>query len=142
MQRLVMSAAVGMLALTLANPVWAGRPSGCGHRFSHGYFYRGANHRHWTSRCWSRRYGCACYRCPSAHSWYYWCAPQGCYYPVSYIRMAPPCAEAAPVECDAPFVTCPPEIDEAPPDTPVYRVPCPPTCRHTYYRRHCGPCRR
>jgi hypothetical protein len=61
-----------------------------GTKFSHGYFYKGNHHRHWTSWYWSPSYGCYFYWCPYASCYYYWSAPQQCYYPVSYIAVAPP----------------------------------------------------
>jgi hypothetical protein len=81
-----------------------------GKPFSHGIYYPGRDHRHWTSACWSGRYGCYCYWCPSTCCWYYWCAPQGCYYPTSYIAYAPPCASCAPTYAPpaAAAAPCPP----------------------------------
>jgi hypothetical protein len=55
-----------------------------GTKFAHGYFYRGRDHNHWSSSRWDSRYGCECYYDPSCSSWYYWCEPACCYYPVSY----------------------------------------------------------
>jgi hypothetical protein len=55
-----------------------------GTKFEHGYFYKGKEHSHWSSRCYSERYGCQIYYCPSACCWYYFCTPDCCYYPVSY----------------------------------------------------------
>lgn len=63
--------------------------------FSHGYYYPGKFHSHWTYRCWSSKYGCECFYCPYTCCWYYWCEPGSCYYPVSYIREAPPVVAAA-----------------------------------------------
>jgi len=68
-----------------------------GKKFSHGYYFSGSNHPSWSSSCWSSRYGCNCYWYPGTSCWYYWCAPQCCYYPVSYIAIAPPCASCVPV---------------------------------------------
>lgn len=51
---------------------------------SFGYCYVGQNHCHWQSQCYSPQYGCQIYYCPSACGWYWWCAADGCYYPVSY----------------------------------------------------------
>jgi hypothetical protein len=61
-----------------------------GTRFSHGYYYSGRHHNHWTYRCWYSRYGCECYYCPSACCWYYWSEPRNCYLPVSYIEQSRP----------------------------------------------------
>jgi len=55
-----------------------------GTRFSHGYFYNGRNHSHWSQQRFDRRYGCTCYFDSGCNAWYYWCQPAGCYYPVSY----------------------------------------------------------
>jgi hypothetical protein len=67
-----------------------------GKSFSHGYYYPGKNHFQWTYQCYSPKYGCNCYWCPSACCYYYWCQPSNCYYPVSYIASAPPCYTPAP----------------------------------------------
>jgi len=61
-----------------------------GIKFDYGYYYKGRDHFNWSYRCWSRRYGCYCFYDSSALSWYYWCEPRGCYFPVSYISVAPP----------------------------------------------------
>src|SRR5437762_2773722 len=61
-----------------------------GSKFSHGYFYSGRKHLHWTYRSYYPKYRSYCYYCPSACSWYYWCEPKACYYPVRYIEKAPP----------------------------------------------------
>lgn len=55
-----------------------------GRPFSHGYYYQGGNHYHWRYRQWDARYGCYCYYDPSCTTWYYWCQPDSCYYPVNY----------------------------------------------------------
>jgi hypothetical protein len=55
-----------------------------GTRFAHGYFYRGRNHYHWESQRFDARYGCTCFYDSSCSSWYYWCQPDDCYYPVTY----------------------------------------------------------
>lgn len=137
MNRFLMSAAAGLLALTLAGPAWAG---GHGHshsfapthyttssgsfrnftpnhsslqrygtKFSHGYYFNKSNF-YWTSRYWSSRYGCYCYWCPYASCYYYWCAPQSCYYPISYIVYAPPVVTVTPpvVTVTPPAVTVTP----------------------------------
>lgn len=61
-----------------------------GQSFSHGYFYPGSYHTHWTSWCWNQRYNCYFYWCPSACCNYYWYAPSCCYYPESCIASYPP----------------------------------------------------
>jgi hypothetical protein len=55
-----------------------------GHQFRHGYYYRGRNHPHWSTTRWDARYGCTLYYDPYVRCYYYWCEPDGCYYPVSY----------------------------------------------------------
>lgn len=61
-----------------------------GTRFAGGWYYRGLNHAHWTYTYWSNRYHCPLYWDPSLRCYYYWHQPTGSYYPVSYIRTAPP----------------------------------------------------
>jgi hypothetical protein len=122
MSRLLLIAASGVLTLALANPATAHGPSrsyGSSHfsayhgghtnsfsyrgsyfstygtRFSHGYYF-GRNNFYWSSRYWSNRYGCYCYWNPYASGYYYWCAPQSCYYPISYITIAPPTVVVTP----------------------------------------------
>jgi hypothetical protein len=71
-----------------ANHTYSGRYANYhqtyGTRFAYGYFYRGRNHSHWSYQRWDARYGCYCYYDPCCTSWYYWCEPASCYYPVSY----------------------------------------------------------
>src|SRR5204862_154732 len=59
-------------------------------RFSHGHYYTGRSHRHWTHYYWNPRYGCNFYWDPWASSYYYWYAPEERYYPASYVGIAPP----------------------------------------------------
>jgi hypothetical protein len=61
-----------------------------GKPFSHGFFYPGKEHHHWTYYCWWDKYHCNCYWCPYTCCWYYWCPSAVCYYPVSYVNIAPP----------------------------------------------------
>jgi hypothetical protein len=61
-----------------------------GVKFNGGYFYKGINHRQWSRWYWNARYGTYFYFDPFAQSYYYWSATAGCYYPVSYIAVAPP----------------------------------------------------
>jgi hypothetical protein len=56
-----------------------------GTRFAQGYFYRGRNHSHWTVIRFDPRYGCDLYWDPDLGIWFYWCAPDLCFYPVSYV---------------------------------------------------------
>jgi|SRR6516165_383210 hypothetical protein len=69
-----------------------------GTKFSHGYYYKGSHHRHWTSWYWNPSWGCWFYWCPSTCCYYYWYAPTGCFYPASYAEYAPPtCASSTEV---------------------------------------------
>jgi hypothetical protein len=52
--------------------------------FAGGYFYKGKDHSHWSHTRWFEQYGCTCYWCPCTSRYYYWCQPDGCYYPVSH----------------------------------------------------------
>jgi hypothetical protein len=102
-----------LASLFLAGTVFADHPSGGGHResrgfdshrdsrgfdyhrtygrsFSHGYFYEGRNHYHWTDYRWSSRYGCYTYYCPSTYCYYYWSEPSQRYYPMSYAETVTP----------------------------------------------------
>jgi hypothetical protein len=67
-----------------------------GHKFSHGYYYRGRDHSHWTHRRYWAKYRTTCYWDPGTRGWYYWCPSRACYYPVSYIAVEPPAVEEAP----------------------------------------------
>jgi hypothetical protein len=58
--------------------------------FSYGVYYKGFYQKHWSSCCWSSKYGCCLYYDPFCRCNYYWCQPAGCYYPLSYITIAPP----------------------------------------------------
>jgi hypothetical protein len=49
-----------------------------------GYVYKGHSHYHWTKVIVNPTYGCRVFWCPSVSVWYYWCAPDQCFYPVSY----------------------------------------------------------
>ena len=55
-----------------------------GRRFSGGYYYVGRDHPHWGRCVWDvtcHRYN---YWDPYLGIWYYWYAPGGCWYPVTY----------------------------------------------------------
>jgi hypothetical protein len=56
-----------------------------GHPCGGRYFYKGWDHHQWTKWTFDRRYGCNLYWCPYAKGYYYWCAPDLCYYPVQYV---------------------------------------------------------
>lgn len=51
---------------------------------SFGYCYEGFYHNHWHSSRWNADHGCWMHFDRGVNSWYYWCAPDRCYYPVSY----------------------------------------------------------
>src|SRR4051812_46704747 len=72
---------------SLHNPP-AGSHQHGGKPFSHGVWYP-KEHFHWTYQCYSPRYGCNCYWCPTECCYYYWYQPAACYYPVTYIACAP-----------------------------------------------------
>lgn len=62
-----------------------------GHKFPHWhqmrghFFYAGHHHHHWTYWTFSPHYGVHFYWDPWVQSYFYWCAPDNCYYPVSYV---------------------------------------------------------
>jgi hypothetical protein len=55
-----------------------------GRPFQGGYYYPGRNHPHWAYTVYDNRYGCTLYYDADLGSYYYWCQPDDCYYPVSY----------------------------------------------------------
>lgn len=61
-----------------------------GKSFSHGFYYPGKSHSHWSYWGYSKTYGVNCYWCPYTKSYYYWHESSSRYYPVSYIGSAPP----------------------------------------------------
>jgi hypothetical protein len=122
MSRFLLTAVAGVLTLALTSPAHAHGPSHVGgvrttsishnqpsihsltgqsfvqkygRKLSHGYAFS-ARHFYWSSRYWSSRYGCYCYWCPYVNGWYYWCASQTCYYPLSYITVVPPTVVVTP----------------------------------------------
>src|SRR5262245_47059271 len=68
-----------------------------GHKFEHGYYYRGHQHYHWQHRYYNSRYGCWTYYDPCVRNYYYWCQPASCYYPVSYCPYGRYCWDTAPI---------------------------------------------
>jgi len=56
-----------------------------GIHFEHGIYYKGKVHPHWAHCRYDARYGCDCYWDPCSLTWYYWCEPDLCYYPVTYV---------------------------------------------------------
>ena len=55
-----------------------------GRPFRGGYYYPCRNHQHWAYTVFDNRYGCTLYYDAELGSYYYWCQPDDCYYPVSY----------------------------------------------------------
>jgi hypothetical protein len=55
-----------------------------GTKFSGGYLYKGRHHNNWSYRHWDRDYRCWLCWDPCVCCYYYWCAPDACYYPLSY----------------------------------------------------------
>jgi hypothetical protein len=55
-----------------------------GHRFSGGYFYVGREHPRWSGQVWDSVHCRYQFFDPYLHCYYYWDAPHGCYYPVTY----------------------------------------------------------
>jgi hypothetical protein len=96
MRRFLLGAAVvsmsmvwGGTATAGGNGGQSGSYQGCYHqnygtKCSYGYCYKGKNHCHWSSSCYSPEYGCTTYRCPSTGCDYYWCGRDDCYYPTHY----------------------------------------------------------
>lgn len=58
------------------------RTHGC--KESWGISYPGYQHSHWYCRSWSSVNGCWFFYDRGCSSWYYWCAPDSCYYPCTY----------------------------------------------------------
>jgi hypothetical protein len=93
-----------------------------GTKFEHGYFYSGKYHDHWSHYCWYPSYGCYLYYDPCVYSWYYWCAPAYCYYPVSYV----PYGTYAPAENAAPIQGAPAGVPAGQPGDADQEPPQPP----------------
>jgi len=85
-----------------------------GNKFSQGYFYKGKQHTHWTSRSYNKQYGCWTYYCPSTRCSYYWCEPACCYYPVSYCPYKTYCWPASYCCVTVPVVTVTPVVTYQP----------------------------
>jgi hypothetical protein len=54
-----------------------------GVKFSGGYLYGGKRQPHWAFRYWNPRLRCWSYWDPGTLRFYYWCAPDACYYPMT-----------------------------------------------------------
>ena len=85
-----------------------------GTKFSQGTFYKGKQHTHWTSRSYSKQYGCWTYYCPSTCCSYYWCEPACCYYPVSYCPYQTYCWPVSYICVQVPVVIVTPVITYQP----------------------------
>jgi hypothetical protein len=89
-----------------------------GTKFSHGYFYKGKYHNHWSYCCYDFRYCCDIFWDPCCYCWYYYCVPADCYYPVSYCPYRTYCWIPASTECEVEVCETPPcDADEPPVDT-------------------------
>jgi hypothetical protein len=55
-------------------------------KFAKGYDKWGKCHS-WSHYCWSGRFGCYCYYCPTSCCWYYWDEPQCCFCPVTCLTV-------------------------------------------------------
>ena len=85
-----------------------------GTKFSQGYYFKGKQHTHWTSRSFDKRYGCWTYYCPSTCCSYYWCEPACCYYPVSYCPYKTYCWPSCYTCVQVPVVTVTPVVSYQP----------------------------
>jgi hypothetical protein len=92
--------AAGRRAVRRGDRVAARRATGAGLRpayvrrygvpFGYGYYYRGLAHRQWTRAYFWRAYNAWTYYDPYTLRWYYWHPARRNFYPVVYIRVAPP----------------------------------------------------
>ena len=49
-----------------------------------GFCYKGFQQCHWSYCCWWAPCGCNCYWDPCVLCYYYYCTPDGCWYPISH----------------------------------------------------------
>ena len=56
-----------------------------GVKFDHGFYYRGFYHNHWSMVYFHAVYGVRVYFDPYTLVEYYWCKPDNCFYPVTYV---------------------------------------------------------
>jgi hypothetical protein len=61
-----------------------------GTKFSHGYYFKGREHRHFRYRYWHHHRHHYMYYYPGTHGWYYWSGKRNAYYPMSYASTVPP----------------------------------------------------
>lgn len=74
---------------------------------SFGYCYHGIDHCHWYCNKWSPIHNCWFYFDQSCLLWYYWCEPDLCYYPVTYLPYRTYVYVATPVVLTTPVVVAP-----------------------------------
>jgi hypothetical protein len=55
-----------------------------GTKFEYGYFYTGYHHDHWSKIYVHPFWNVPVYFCPYTLVEYYWCAPDYCFYPLTY----------------------------------------------------------
>jgi hypothetical protein len=96
---------------------------------SHYSFCRPRSYCGWSNYCWYPQYGCYSYYCADDSLWYYWCAQQYCYLPVSYIAVyRPTCIGIRPVLTTVqvtPTVALPVGATALPPATAALPGPAP-----------------
>jgi hypothetical protein len=87
-----------------------------------GFCYHGYDHNHWYCNKWSNVHNCWFYYDYGCSNWYYWCEPDLCYYPCSYLPYksycytAPVIVQPAPVYVQpAPVVVVPEPVVVAAP---------------------------
>jgi hypothetical protein len=91
----------------------------CGVYKPFGWCYQGFNHCHWYCQKWSSVHNCWFYYDYGCALWYYWCEPDACFYPCTYlpyktyvyvapIVVSPPVVVAPPPP--APYVVSPPVV--------------------------------
>ena len=71
-------------------------------KFSHGHFYKGNSHRHWSKSYFNSRYHTTFYFDTGFGTWYYWSARREAFYPISYIETEPPTTDLGPIESEMP----------------------------------------
>jgi hypothetical protein len=84
--------------------------------------YKGFHHHHWTHRCYSHRWHCWMWLCPSTSVWYYWSGERDLYLPVRYLTVVAPTQVMEPTAAEFP-----PEGREIPevPEAEVLDIPEP-----------------
>jgi hypothetical protein len=78
--------------------------------------YKGRNHRHWTRKAYSGRYGCWLWFDPSTGVWYFWAGSRVCFLPVIYISTVDPSegSDMLPPNADEVLQTSESQVDEMP----------------------------